>query len=505
MILINYKKNILKMSVEISNKLLTFEMNIEKKNKNQFVFKNIDLSLVNAIRRICCSLIPSLAFNNSENNDDTIIHKNTSSLHNELIVNRLALVPLNANGIFKIKTKYDKDASKRECAFVQESIIPNFILHEKNNNYVPIKNFSDSLQKDVTVQDFKLEITNEQKKQFEKAGISSNEIENYVKSQLFHRDSVPDINNLDKKVASDSIIIILKPSLSQNNDIQEIHLHGKPIVGQPVEHSSFSRICTPFIEFMTTTDKVELERLFRNKINSINEIRQQKNKNMITKDSDEWMKQKSIFECIDRQKMFKQNSKGEPNEIMLTVESINSFTPQQHIFDSIIWLKLMLNDLYFEFNRFQKSKIIEINEHETIKNAIDVKLTNHNHTIGNILNTFGQKLFIDNLEIPILGNSLQFMSYRAPHPLYEEIVITMQFTPEANMTEVHNEIISKLRRNYDKKRIEHHDFEDENYRLSYILLIKFLIQFILEKYITPLEQKFSKLTSIQEPTFTVID
>jgi len=493
------------MSVELSNELMPIEMKIEKKNKEQFLFKNIDLSLVNGIRRICCSKIPWISFNSSENNDDTIIHKNTSSLHNELIINRLALVPLNATGIFKIKTNYNHDTSKRECSFLQENIIPTFILHEKNNNYVPIKNFSDSLQKDITAQDFKVEITNEQKVLFNNNGISANDVENYVKNQLFHRDSVPDVDDLTKNIESDSIIIMLKPSLSKNNDIQELHLHAQPIVGQPFEHSSFSRICTPFIEFMTTSNENEIEQLFRKKLNSINELRNQKKKNLIEENSNEWIRQKSIFDCIDKQKLYKHNSKGEPNEILLTVESINSIKPEQHIFDSIIWLKLMLKDLNFELNRFEKSKIVDINEHDTIKNAINIKLVNHNHTIGNIFNTFGQKLFIDNLEMPVLGNSLQFMSYKAPHPLYEEIVITMQFSPQVDMTEVHNEIISKLKENHDKKRIEVHNFEDENYRLSYILLLKFLNQFILEKYVNPLEEKFSQLTSIKEPTFRIID
>lgn len=66
------------------------EMNVKKKNENELIFTldGVDSSLINAIRRICTVEVPSMAI------ETVNIYKNDSSLFDEVLANRLGLIPL---------------------------------------------------------------------------------------------------------------------------------------------------------------------------------------------------------------------------------------------------------------------------------------------------------------------------------------------------------------------------------------------------------------------------
>lgn len=74
-------------------------MELVFKNKNsdvlEFDLYNIDVSFVNAIRRIILSELDSYAFETSDYTDSKVkIIENTSSLHNEFILHRIGLIPI---------------------------------------------------------------------------------------------------------------------------------------------------------------------------------------------------------------------------------------------------------------------------------------------------------------------------------------------------------------------------------------------------------------------------
>jgi DNA-directed RNA polymerase subunit L len=66
-------------------------LNFKSKTSNQlsFVIKDIDLSIVNSLRRIILAEIPNVAVET-----DIKIHKNTGALHNEFLAHRISLIPM---------------------------------------------------------------------------------------------------------------------------------------------------------------------------------------------------------------------------------------------------------------------------------------------------------------------------------------------------------------------------------------------------------------------------
>jgi DNA-directed RNA polymerase II subunit RPB3 len=65
--------------------------------ESTFLFRNTNFSLINSLRRIIISEVPTIAI------DLVYIESNTSSLHDEFIVHRLSLLPLFSENINEIK------------------------------------------------------------------------------------------------------------------------------------------------------------------------------------------------------------------------------------------------------------------------------------------------------------------------------------------------------------------------------------------------------------------
>ena len=80
--------------------MVVFSNFTEKGPKLSFVLSDVDISIVNSLRRIILSEILTVAFYfdaYDQERKDIIIHKNTGVLHNEFISHRLSLIPLYFN------------------------------------------------------------------------------------------------------------------------------------------------------------------------------------------------------------------------------------------------------------------------------------------------------------------------------------------------------------------------------------------------------------------------
>ena len=65
-----------------------------------FTMDDVDTSFVNSIRRIVLSECETIGFNTDEYlNSDLKMLENTSSLHNEFILHRFGLIPINISDV----------------------------------------------------------------------------------------------------------------------------------------------------------------------------------------------------------------------------------------------------------------------------------------------------------------------------------------------------------------------------------------------------------------------
>lgn len=105
--------------------------------------KNVDLSIVNSIRRIILAEVPNVAFKFEpyDENNDIHIHTNTCSLHNEFLAHRISLLPL----CFDENTIESFDPSKyrfvlkkkNEGTEVMNITTKDFEIYDENNVKYP--------------------------------------------------------------------------------------------------------------------------------------------------------------------------------------------------------------------------------------------------------------------------------------------------------------------------------------------------------------------------------
>ena len=81
------------MSVELSN--------FQKSNDSlKFDIKGCNSSLVNCLRRVIISEVKTCGFRTEEYEEsDLKVVKNTSSLHNEFLLHRIGLIPINIKDV----------------------------------------------------------------------------------------------------------------------------------------------------------------------------------------------------------------------------------------------------------------------------------------------------------------------------------------------------------------------------------------------------------------------
>lgn len=175
-------------------------------NYIQFNITDIDVSLVNALRRIILSEYPTVGFNTDDYlNSDLKIKENTSFLHNEMLLHRISLIPINADPT-------DWNPKKLQ-----------FSLEAENKTKEPLL---------ITSKDFVVIDTETNEK---------------LDSKLFFPANPITKDNI--------IIVVLKPNPGEEG--QKISLTGVASVGIGQMHSRFCPVSKAVYEFVQDAEKVK--------------------------------------------------------------------------------------------------------------------------------------------------------------------------------------------------------------------------------------------------------
>lgn len=170
--------------------------NLKKTNDTLTMnINNVDVSFPNALRRIILSEVETVAFNTDEylNSDLKILH-NTTPLHNEFILHRLGLIPIN------ITNTDEFNSSKYK-----------FIINKENTSNSIIN---------VTTQDFEVYDTE-------------------TNTQLETEDFFP----RDPLTNEHILLLKLKPSISLGKPGEKIHIEGKASKSTGNKNARFSPAC----------------------------------------------------------------------------------------------------------------------------------------------------------------------------------------------------------------------------------------------------------------------
>lgn len=291
----------------------------------KYRFEDINLSIINSIRRIILSEIPNVAFNfnpyNTEINDINII-TNTTVLNNEFLGHRISMIPINLpvenieNFNKKaIKYKYVID-KKNTTNHIINVTTEDIMIYDENNNKLSKEERDEIFPK-------------------------NDDTQNYI---LINR-LKPDKYNVENGEE-------MKIEMSSTVDIAKTHARWSPVSN-----------CT----FINTIDDTLANQKLEERLAGI----EKDNKSEIRK-------AKNLFESIDKYRIFKKNKYDEPCSFDFEIESECKMTPKYLLVKSLDILIDKLRHIISEPNKY----VIDILDEDT--NMYSITFNNENHTFANL-------------------------------------------------------------------------------------------------------------------------
>ena len=316
----------------------------EDPNQINISIKDINLSLVNGIRRTILSDYPTIAFNTDEYlNSDLKILTNTSSINNEYILHRLGLVPIHSESVKSF------DSSKYKF-IIDKQNITNYMISIKSNDFKVINT----------------ETGNE---------------EDSIK--FFPPDPI-----------TNDFILILKLKQNPNKIGENLHLEGKASVGTGAMNSRFSPVSC--VTFKNIIDPDKYEKALKVYLDKT-----------LSKDDQKNIKKETLnFELAHGERFFYTNEKDEPNAFELYIESLGVIPPHIILYETLDIIKKKINSVATIISKIITEKIedeqVQITKSLDTMDAYEVKIINESHTLGNIIQSYATDSFTDE-ELPFIG------------------------------------------------------------------------------------------------------
>tara|TARA_Y100000389_G_scaffold103765_1_gene100620 strand:- start:260 stop:1444 length:1185 start_codon:yes stop_codon:yes gene_type:complete len=373
---------------------------IKKDNKIIFKVKDVDVSILNAIRRVILAEIDNVAFEfkpfNIGDEQKINILVNTCPLHNEIIQQRLSMLPLN----FNVNEILDFDETNYK-----------FVLNKKNDTNTIMN---------VTTDD--IEIFDNKNKKYD---------DKFTK-RIFPKN----------KYSGDHILITkLKPNLINIKEGNEIHIEMKATKDKAQNYSGYGYVSQ--CVYYNIVDEKKAEKELKKRL-------EQLQKDNPTKEEKESFI--NDFNNLDRSRYFHKNDFDEPNYFEYSIESECLTSPEYLFYKAITIL----------YNKIQNliSKVTDDTfTFEYVKNSenmYDIKIVNEKHTLGNLIQALFYNIFIRE------GNKsvIEYIGYNCPHPLDDSMIIKIKFTNDESNENIKKifidglediqEILNKLKKNWFK-------------------------------------------------------
>lgn len=344
--------------------------------KLSFTINDAELSVINAIRRIVLSEIPTVAFYfdaiDIEHNDITI-YKNTCALHNEFLAHRISLVPLcfNENDINEF------DVSKYR-----------FVLKKDNTTYELMS---------ITTNDF--DILDDE----------GNKYPSSLKEKVLPKN----------RITNDHILLTkLKPNLYDETSPprgEGLHIECVPSLGTGAKHARWNPAsqCT----FGNTIDQDAADAAFE-------EYLKRHEAEVGRKASAEERElQRKRFNTLEMFRCFKKNKYDEANTFDFKLESECGLRPAYLVFKAC---KILIEKVQkFADNLSNKnSDEVNVTKLSGVEDYFMIEVKHENYTLVNLLQSMIYNICFRETK-PAL-NPVDYIGYTQPHPLDDLMVIKIK-------------------------------------------------------------------------------
>lgn len=356
----------------------------KERNFVEIEIDNCDTSVMNSIRRTIISEVPTISIKTTPHDETQVeVFQNDTPLHNQFLGHRLGMIPFNISNVDEF------DVNDYEL-----------IIDEENETDFP---------KHITTEHIKIRRISNDK----------------ILSEVDKKRILPP----DSKTGDYHLITILKPKYYQRNyDMNSIDSFGvektklklyvkcKLYKGRGSENGKFNptSCCCYFNKVDEEKANVGLQKFIIQENKMIEE-------NNLTKISLENLERK--FNTSQKDRYFYTDKFGEPNKFVFRIESIGNIGPLVILYRGIKELKFNITN--FKTNCLKlNTNVVEFEPSKNLPNGFDILVHGEDDTLGNIIQSYCNKLFCDYSQIE--SQKLKYVGYVKVHPLKRQIILSIQ-------------------------------------------------------------------------------
>jgi DNA-directed RNA polymerase subunit L len=345
--------------------------NVEDENTVTFQIQNTEVAYVNTLRRMILTGVETLAFNSKMNDTgattDVKIIANTTPMTNEMLADRIGLLPIAIN----METWNPDGWDKKEFEF-------RLSMENNTNNSLPIK------AEDIEV--------------FRKGTAD----EGYVKyapgnKEFFHPDPI----------TGDTCLLAILKAKQPNQAPQKIEFVAQASVGTGNQHIRWCPVSQCSYSYTIDTDPARQQEYFERWLETNKKL------SPLALNDDPEKKEAMIreFQTMEVQRCYKRNEKGEPTSFDFVVEAIGTLS----IFQIVERALYNIEKRCAKYSGELPSDVRAVPADARMK-GFDFYFPNEDHTLGNLFQSYMEANQMDTNEITYVG-------YKVPHPLRAEMVL----------------------------------------------------------------------------------
>jgi DNA-directed RNA polymerase subunit L len=226
--------------------------------------------------------------------------------------------------------------------------------------------------------------------------------------QFFHPDPI---------TRDTALIAVLKPKVG-SQALEQVSFSAKATVGVGRENSRFNPTSQFAYSYTRDEDPDKVNEIFIQWLDRHKKV----NSSDLESDPDRKAEFEREFNTMEVNRCYKKNEKGEPYSFDFTIESVGVYNPYDIVKEAI----KVCEEKCFAYAGLDKGSLpenIKIQPTKKESKGYDIYFQHEDHTLGNLLTTWLDENLLDPLSVK--PDAIRFCGYCVPHPLRDEMLITI--------------------------------------------------------------------------------
>jgi DNA-directed RNA polymerase subunit L/DNA-directed RNA polymerase alpha subunit len=339
-----------------------------------FTLSPIHVTYANTLRRLILTGVETVAFRSdmtsTGSTTDVVIKRNDTPMTNEMLADRIGLIPINVTD--PLSWKDDKYIFTLKVAGSKD-----------NTTYVKAGDFKVS------------EVSSTEE------GAAESEMLNVPSDKFFP------VNPITRDTC---LIATLQPGSGPTQ--QFIEITAKATKGTGRAHARFSPVSQCSYEYSPDSDPQRIDEMFLTWLDVA------KKASGVEKGSERYNELRREFNTMQIKRCYKINEKGEPDSFDFTVETAGVL-PVPYIVERACEVGENMCSRYVNIHRGELPAEMTISSADSRLIGYDFLIRGHDHTLGNLLQTWLVENHIQGSASP----KVTYAGYSVPHPLRDEMVL----------------------------------------------------------------------------------